>query len=386
MRKAGLVFCILCLGLFLNIGCLTTGGTSTDDVCITSYTRHGQWLRGDLHAHSLHSDGDSPAALVLDTAYKNGLDFFVITDHDTSMRGETPHWEDSDYNHEDMIILYGVEWTSSKGHANVWNKTPFDYSIFWEANRNKDPFLAALAAKCAGSVFSVNHPLCPGNEWEYSYEMCRVMEVWNGPFLFPNGNGRVIREVWDSLLLSGKRITGVGGSDSHQIQGFLRHVNPPGFPTTWVYAESDTPEAVLEAIEQGWVTVSYAPYGPRLELSADTDGDGIYDIGMGQNIASGSRCFLRVSVVFSENDEWSDKSFTIILYENGKRIAKRTVNKNKGTGMIHEVFPKGRTYYRAELRGLPDGNPYFRLLCGDTVAITNPIYFGYDDKTTAGFE
>ena len=79
------------------------------------------WYKGDLHCHSTHSDGDSSVADVIRSAEERGLDFFVITDHDGSMRGVPTHWHDPDYRSERMILLYGVEWTTTMGHANVWS-------------------------------------------------------------------------------------------------------------------------------------------------------------------------------------------------------------------------------------------------------------------------
>src|SRR5687768_4516500 len=85
----------------------------------SAQTAEGRWYAGDLHAHSQHSDGDSPVADIVQRAEDVGLDFFVITDHDSSMNGQTPHWFDPDYRSDQLILLYGIEWTTRVGHANV---------------------------------------------------------------------------------------------------------------------------------------------------------------------------------------------------------------------------------------------------------------------------
>ncbi|MGI8857118.1 MAG: PHP domain-containing protein, partial [Thermomicrobiales bacterium] len=41
------------------------------------------WLRGDLHCHSEHSDGDASLPDILATARALGLDFLAVTDHNT---------------------------------------------------------------------------------------------------------------------------------------------------------------------------------------------------------------------------------------------------------------------------------------------------------------
>ena len=55
-------------------------------------TGRGNWYRGDLHAHSTYSDGDSPVADVIARAETLGLDFFALTDHDVSMDGNPIHF------------------------------------------------------------------------------------------------------------------------------------------------------------------------------------------------------------------------------------------------------------------------------------------------------
>ena len=88
----------------------------------------GTWLKGDLHSHSLHSDGDSPVAAVLHSVESKGLDFFALTEHDGNMFEKDnfedvwpTHWDDPDYDSDQTVLLYGVEWTSGMGHANVWS-------------------------------------------------------------------------------------------------------------------------------------------------------------------------------------------------------------------------------------------------------------------------
>src|SRR5947208_65522 len=75
------------------------------------------WVRGDLHCHTLYSDGDSWPAEALHAAAEAGLDFCSITDHNSvnSYRAERlpagPGWP---------VVLPGVEVTTYGGHWNVW--------------------------------------------------------------------------------------------------------------------------------------------------------------------------------------------------------------------------------------------------------------------------
>lgn len=138
-----------------------------------------QWYKGDLHNHSLHSDGDSSVTDVIAAAESRDLDYFVLTDHDGDMDGSPTHWYDPAYYSDSMILLYGVEWTTGDGHANIWNADPFDYSPFWEAHQNSDPESAVEAAHEIGALFSINHPL--RMQWEYPVPTeVDAIEVWNG--------------------------------------------------------------------------------------------------------------------------------------------------------------------------------------------------------------
>jgi len=271
------------LCVFLCIPLLVTGCNETD---IAAPPIDGAWYKGDLHCHSTHSDGDSSVAEVIASAESLGLDFFVITDHDGSMTGSPTQWYDPDYQSDQLVLLYGVEWTTGLGHANVWASEPFDYEDLWLANRAQDARMAIDAAHEQDALFSVNHPsaflCCP---WEYEdYEGLDSIEVWNAMYRLPNFNFVSTGVFWDEHLLSGRRIPGLGGSDTHQLKGFeaifLRHAEP----TTWVFAQEPSADALLAAIEAGRVSVSHEPAGPRIDFVADTDEDGIYDAMMGDNV------------------------------------------------------------------------------------------------------
>src|SRR5437867_67863 len=46
-------------------------------------TRAPGWYRGDLHSHSVHSDGSNTVAEMAEAASAIGLDFLAPTDHNT---------------------------------------------------------------------------------------------------------------------------------------------------------------------------------------------------------------------------------------------------------------------------------------------------------------
>ncbi len=58
-------------------------------------------------------------------------------------------------------------------------------------------------------------------------------------------NHLAVHTFWDDLLLQGRRITGVGGSDTHQLKKILSFFYDLGMPTTWVWAAKMDPMPVL---------------------------------------------------------------------------------------------------------------------------------------------
>ena len=338
----------------------------------------GAWYPGDLHSHSTHSDGDSPVAAIIASAEARLLSFFALTDHDTSMGGAPTHWSDPDYASDRMILLYGVEWTSRQGHANVIAAAPFDYSALWRANRDLSAADAIAAARSAGAVFSINHPGRPGGSWAHPYTDAEgafaadALEVWNAPFLIPSRNRAAVSLIWDGLLRAGLEVTGVGGSDNHHLRGLQRSFNPHGAPTTWVFSAEPTGEAILDAIRAGRVSISYSPAAPRLELLADADGDGRFEAMMGDRIPAGRQTTFAVGL--ARPDDQPGRRYLVTVFKNGRLFARFRLREGHTERVTFTDVPASGDYYRAELEGTPQVGPLRRLTMGRTLALTNPVY------------
>lgn len=366
------------------------------------------WYKGDLHAHSLHSDGDSPVADIIAVAEARGLDFFALTDHDSSMGGETPHWFDPAYRSDVVTLLYGVEWTDGGGHANVWAAEPFDYRPLWAANLAGDPGAAAEAAHAQGALFSINHPTnylcCP---WDLPAEGMDGVEVWNGAHRIPTVDVAATRSFWGGLLEEGRRPTAVGGSDMHDLKLPLGPLYTVGDPTTWVYAGGPSAPEILEAIASGRASISYGPQGPRAELWADGDRDGRYEVATGEGVSAGrvalevtlgtdaatraqgmvewdveaARGFVDGELTAGELARWRRElqgaacgpGYMVALY-NGSRLS-RIARADCGGGrweLVVDASPGDAL--RVEVMGIPDVNPVQHPLFGLFIAMTNPIY------------
>lgn len=216
------------------------------------------WLRGDLHCHTVYSDGDSWPADMLAQAVERGLDFLGVTDH--NQVGHHAAYASAVGQHL-PIVLPGVEVTTYGGHWNAWGT-----DTWWDF---RDPTSAAVehtmqAAAASGALVSVNHPKPFGPPWEYpNASGFHCVEVWNGAW--PEANEASLI-WWNSLLQQGRRVVAVGGSDTHHLKN--RSGDRPGRPTTWVRADRST-AGVLRALREGRAFVSRDVDGPQLYLSSN---------------------------------------------------------------------------------------------------------------------
>jgi hypothetical protein len=211
--------------------------------------------KGDIHTHTLASDGVLTAEELGRHALRHGLDFLAITDHNqmvsTAALPRIPG----------ITLIPGVEWTHYQGHATFLGvDQPYDAPFF--TNTVEDARARFISAHERGALISIAHPFeesCP-----FKFEMGSLpfdcLEVWNGPMRESN-----LRAVgfWLQLLATGKKIPITGGSDYHRDALF----QILGGPCMGVYALSDSPADLLSAIKQGHSYISFAPNGPVLSTT-----------------------------------------------------------------------------------------------------------------------
>lgn len=221
-------------------------------LAIKCVAQQPRWLAGELHSHTVHSDGAYQLAEALALAADAGLDFVALTDHNTSSQNRAVQ------THDRLTVIPGMELTTYRGHANllgVVDPLP-DFRVFDEAGLR-----ARLEhARSAGARIVLNHPHDPGCGWQYAWDVpFDWFEVWNGPWRPSN---QLSLEWWQARLAERRRLVAVCGSDVHREHEYIKH----GWPTAWVWSASATAEAILAAIDRGHITMSFAPFGPRAEL------------------------------------------------------------------------------------------------------------------------
>jgi len=223
------------------------------------------WLKGDFHVHTTYSDGLWTAAEQVANAQSVGLDFWISTEHN-SVSGNNVMGA---FAPEDMLIGRGMEVTTRFGH---WQAVGLEHSQTpeWRYGPESEGFADAVRqVRSGGGFVSVNHPFMQCKEciWNLDSDLgyADSVEVWNGGVA--EEINQLAIELWQGLLVQGRRITGIGGSDTH---------NPPsmiGWPTTRVKARSLSTAAIVEGVKRRRV---YITDKPEKEIDFTVVGEGIH--------------------------------------------------------------------------------------------------------------
>jgi hypothetical protein len=218
-----------------------------------------RWYKGNLHTHTVNSDGDSTPDDVVRWYRERDYQFLVLTDHNylTSVDGlNALHGADDKF-----VVMKGEEVTDRFGdkpiHVNGLDPARFiappgGASVLDMTQRMVD------AIRDAGGVPSINHP---NFGWAISpdelgqVQRTRLFEVFNGhPTVNNLGGGGVpgLEETWDRILSSGKLLYGIAVDDAH----YFKRPEDPAAPRPgkgWVYIRAPRLEAraLVEALERG---------------------------------------------------------------------------------------------------------------------------------------
>ena len=277
----------------------------------------GEWLAGDLHAHTTYShdsyggpgDGNTgleeaftlghPVASQFAVAESRGLDFLAITDHNDVRSQADPGWPGAT---DPVIGIPGYE-NSLDGHAQMLGATRLVGS-----GSGADQVQAAaeeLRAAPFHGAFQINHPAEGATrgelDWALGHEVVPdTVEVWNisrlyqPPLPSASDNDTAIR-FWEGFLDAGERVAATAGSDNHYLA--TTPIQGAGQPTTWVHAEERSAAGVLAGLRRGHTFVSHQPPGlggPKLFLEADADRDGRFESIAGDTVPRSGAIRVRV--------------------------------------------------------------------------------------------
>lgn len=317
-------------------------------VTVTIAENTPKWIKGDLHMHTVYSDGENTISSLVDLCRSLGLDYIAITDH-------------NDFSHNDwlpfscdMTIIPGMELTTYKGHANLLGvKQPID-SFKWSKSGNEVKNNLHLARQ-RGALVVINHPFDEDCGWHWHPEalyFADAVEVMNGPYR-PGSNADAV-SWYHQELCYGKKISICGGSDYHRISD----LHSPGIPATWVYVRDNCQEDILEAVKRGNTYLTISPQSPVLEFPEHIPGD-VIQTEIGERV--------KFSIIISEA-----YGATLRFFTSCGNIAEFPITKENQTVSV-DIEVKGNDFIRAEI-----WSTVSQLKFPIIIAMTNAAYITVD--------
>ena len=231
--------------------------------------RAKRWFKGNLHTHTINSDGDSTPNDVAAWYKEHRYNFLILSDHNylTDIAGLNAVHAAKDQ----FLLIPGEEVTDGfQGkpiHVNAYNLRALvdpqhGTGLVETIQRNVD------AIRGARALPSLNHP---NFHWAVTSKdlaavnNLRLFEVYNGhPTTNNRGGGEFesLDQMWDAVLTAGRRIYGIAVDDAHSFKVFGRQYSNPGRGWVVVRAAELSAEAISAAIDAGDF---YASSGVELE-------------------------------------------------------------------------------------------------------------------------
>jgi len=288
-------------------------------------------LTVNLHIHSKYSDGSFGHQRIAEAGIQAGLDALITTDHNILVKDLENYYIK---NGKKILVLVGEEIHDKSREPQKSHLITFGQSkeLCTYANNiqqlinqlNKNGGLSFIAHPFENALPIVNETDITWENWDvegftgieiwnHLSELKNVSKNWFSLLLhvfYPNsyavGPHQLAMKKWDELLLSGKRIVAVGGSDSHRLimrKAFLqRYIFPYEFHFSSVNNHVFIPhpltgnflndrKSIYDAFRRGNLFVGY-------DLPASTKGFLFYAQGKFTNAIMGDDIELESSITF----------------------------------------------------------------------------------------
>ncbi|MFB0565970.1 MAG: CehA/McbA family metallohydrolase [Candidatus Aminicenantaceae bacterium] len=263
------------------------------------------WFGGDFHIHSHHSDGNHSVLELMTYLQKKGLDFFVLTDHNTTLGWKEKYLLKT-------LVIPGIEISTFFGHLVLINWTG---DINWFSLERKSTFEdIAVEIKKKGAFLSVAHPecigdpICTGCRWDYPnfcWRTADVIEIWAGSWSERRAENLKTLKRWENLLSHGLKIVAVSGSDIHTLESYKKD-----YGRTYVWAESKTRDGIMEGLRKGR---AYITSGPQINFQIMND-KGIF-VSLGEELEVD--CNTSIKLLINIESKKIKKKLHIELIKNG---------------------------------------------------------------------
>ncbi len=318
------------------------------------------WYRGDLHTHTVHSDGSHTQAGLVAAARAAGLDFIGSSEHNTSSAGLT--W--GAHTPADFLVIVGEEVTTRVGHWQAMG-LPAGAWVDWRYRSRATMGQQAHLVRSLGGTVIANHPWAPlpGSLWGFGFGFATVdaIEIWNGPWTLDDQVGVA---AWHAMLVRGKFKPVIANSDSHHSGQTV------GQAQTVVYAKTLSTSAVMDGIRRGraWLAESSA-----IDLRFEARRRGT-TVGIGERLPARGVDLVDVRLEVSGAPNCIAQIIGPLLPIGGALIGAG------GETTVTAKVPAGLAkFVRAEVRRLdtpPAINPLEGVPALEMVAMTNPIFVG----------
>lgn len=298
------------------------------------------YIRGDLHMHTVYSDGSGSVADMAEIADFRGLDFIFVTDHGTirqkigCRKYKNVWWgQEPGAGHHHVCILAGKS-----------KYTPL-CDMARDAERLRE----------LGNFFFYPHPVGWYPATWYSQEKMDALaevgpefaiEVMSGifrTFSFHDEWTDSNVALWDRYLCNGFRVTGLAATDSHFA---------PGVGNVWtgVLETRVRMNGVLDTLRTGRV---FASSGPAIDISCGKTPMG------GVIRPRGRKARIRIRCADSYGLGW------VRLVQGGRVVREFALKgEDRLSESVEVTLPKRDSYVRAECAANDDRRAY-----------SNPIYF-----------
>lgn len=233
------------------------------------------WLRGELHCHSVHSDGRDGVDAIVAEARHRGFDFLALSDHFT-----WSHWgplAEAATAAGGPIVLPSIEVTTHRGHGNAHGLREWVDVYVDGPERGAGELVREVHAQ--GGLFGVNHPFSGQQAWrraDVPWAEVDLLEVVNQG---QDANNDAAIGLWDRLLAEGHDIAPVAGTDCHELGDPAQRL---GQVVTAVRVAERSAEGLLDGLRRAATVVTR---GAELELRLRSEGR---EAGLGEHLELGA--------------------------------------------------------------------------------------------------
>lgn len=228
-----------------------------------------------IHVHSAYSDGSLPVEQIARAAERQGLDYLILTDHDT-LQGRR---DGKEGRYGKTLVLVDTEISTAAGHYLALGLTE-------EVPSRRPAAETVRAVGSQGGLGFIAHATWKKRPWpEMDVEGITGLEIYDlasdvsdefpvqvalgavlaGPDLSLPAwvdRPRGLLALWDRLLARGRRVVGIGSVEAHGLQWAGFRLGP--YSTVFKLVRNHlliegelTPRSVREAIGKGHLFVAH---------------------------------------------------------------------------------------------------------------------------------